>query len=148
MTDVDPPAVGPRGSEERPREPGQEQVQPPRPPAAQPATQPATQPGERAPDPFLEPLRRFVAETFRAGDPTGLEPDTPLVTSGIVDSVGVLELVDFLHTRFGVQVPPAEVTLEHFDSLARLAALVASLGGPIDSDRGAGDPRTDDGHGE
>ena len=142
MTEVDPPAVGPSGSEERPR--GSQPPEPrrdvradgdPESPSSRsgasstPSEISSSGGGDRAPDRFVAALRRFIAETFRGGDPAGLDPDTPLVTSGIVDSVGVLEVVDFLHTEFGVQVPPAEVTLEHFDSLARLSAFVDSLGG-------------------
>lgn len=69
-------------------------------------------------------IRTFIARTFRDGRREGLEPETPLVTSGIVDSAGVLELVTWLEERFGIRVEDVEVTVENFDTLAALAELV------------------------
>lgn len=43
---------------------------------------------------------------------------------GVIDSLGVLELVTFAGREFGVQVEPAEVTPENFDSVSRLAAFI------------------------
>jgi len=76
--------------------------------------------------PTVIALRAFIADTFRGGDTEGLEPTTPLVSSGIIDSVGVLEVVDFVEREFGVRVPAADLVLEHFDSLERLEAYVAA----------------------
>ena len=80
-------------------------------------------------DPVFEELRSYVARAFRDGATAGLEADTPLVTSGIIDSAGVVQLVLFIEQRFAVRVADAEVTIEHFNSLAELAAFVrAKLG--------------------
>lgn len=84
---------------------------------------------DRAPqteDEIRGAIRAWLCDAFRDGRQEGLDADTPLVTSGLVDSAGVLEVVDFLETRFGVRIADEDVKLENFDSVAALAALVAS----------------------
>lgn len=72
----------------------------------------------------LAEIRTFVATWFRDGREEGLDADTPLVTSGIVDSAGVLEVVEFLERRFGVRVDDADVSLRNCNTLQGLAQLV------------------------
>lgn len=43
---------------------------------------------------------------------------------GIVDSLGVMELVTFVQKAFGIAVDQNEVTPDNFDSVASLAAFV------------------------
>jgi acyl carrier protein len=52
------------------------------------------------------------------------EPDEPLLSSGVLDSMTLIELLERLRTRLGLVVDPLEVTVEHFDSLARIEAYV------------------------
>lgn len=72
----------------------------------------------------LAELRTFVANWFRDGLEDGLEPDTPLVTSGIVDSAGVLEVVDFVEQRFGVRIEDADISLRNCNTLRGFSELV------------------------
>lgn len=75
---------------------------------------------------ILAEIRTFVADWFREGRDEGLLDDTPLVTSGIVDSAGVLELVEFLESRFGIRITDQDVSLRNCNTLQALAALVAA----------------------
>ncbi len=77
----------------------------------------------------LQEIRRYVAQNYRDGRTEGLEPHTPLVTSGIVDSAGIVGLVDWLETRFDVRIADDDVTLENFDTLQGLTALVERVRG-------------------
>ena len=77
----------------------------------------------------LAAIRGHVALVFRDGRRDGLDADTPLVSSGIVDSAGVLHLVDWLEERFAIRLEDDDVTPEHFDSLRALADLVIRRGG-------------------
>jgi acyl carrier protein len=72
----------------------------------------------------LAELRGFVANWFRDGKEEGLEEDTPLVTSGIVDSAGVIEVVEFVERRFGVQFADADISLANCNTLRGLRDLV------------------------
>ena len=50
--------------------------------------------------------------------------ETSFLEAGIVDSMGIMELVGFVQSRFGVVPEPREITPENFDSVARLGAFV------------------------
>ncbi|MBL8753074.1 MAG: acyl carrier protein [Planctomycetes bacterium] len=75
---------------------------------------------------LLAEIRTFVAGWFREGREDGLEADTPLVTSGIVDSAGVVEIADFLERRFGIRLTDADISLQNCNTLRGLCDLVAS----------------------
>lgn len=75
-------------------------------------------------DQLVAELRTFVARWFRDGQEAGLEPETPLVTSGIVDSAGVLEVVDFVEERFHVRIADADVSLRNCNTLSAWAQLI------------------------
>lgn len=79
-----------------------------------------------APEPknVLAEIRSFVANWFRDGKEEGLDDDTPLVTSGIVDSAGVIEVVEFLEKQFRVSVQDTDVSLANCNTLRGLADLV------------------------
>jgi acyl carrier protein len=74
---------------------------------------------------ILAALRTFVAGWFRDGREDGLEPATPLVTSGIVDSAGVFEVVDFVERRFAVRLADSDISLKHCNTLEAWTELVA-----------------------
>lgn len=44
-----------------------------------------------------------------------------LLTSGIVDSIGIMQLISFVEKEFGVKVPPEDMTLENFLSIDAIA---------------------------
>lgn len=53
-----------------------------------------------------------------------LADDESLTTSGVIDSMGVLELVLFLEQAFGVQVADHEITAENIGSIRNIARFV------------------------
>jgi acyl carrier protein len=70
-------------------------------------------------------LRTFVVREFLTGqDPTTVADDLPLISSGIIDSVGTLRLVLFLEESFGIEIEPAEIAAGSLDSIGSIAALV------------------------
>jgi acyl carrier protein len=75
---------------------------------------------------ILAELKNFIAGWFRDGRDDGLEPHTPLVTSGIVDSAGIFEVVEFIEERFGVGIGDADISLQTCNTLAGLTDLVVS----------------------
>lgn len=73
-------------------------------------------------------IREFIQQRFRpqaGGAP--FDDGTPLFSTGIVDSFGVLELIAFLEDAFGITIDPADHELEEFDTVNKIAALVATL---------------------
>lgn len=69
-------------------------------------------------------LRAFIASNFYV--PTGLPLDetTSFLQQGIIDSTGVLELVSFVESEFGIAVRDHELLPSNFDSLAALAEFI------------------------
>jgi acyl carrier protein len=78
-----------------------------------------------------EEIRQFILTEFLPGEkPSNLLDDTPLRTSGILDSVATLRLVSFLEEHYGIQVEAHEAGVENFDRIDSIAAFVQSKGGP------------------
>jgi acyl carrier protein len=51
--------------------------------------------------------------------------DESLYESGILDSFGVVELVSFIESRWGIQILDSEITKEKFGGVNKMARLVA-----------------------
>lgn len=68
----------------------------------------------------------FIISNFLFGDeaaaPSG---DQSLLNSGVVDSTGILELIEFLESEFSISVAEDETTPDNLDSVDRLGAFVA-----------------------
>ena len=70
-------------------------------------------------------IREFVTTNFYVADPKALEDSTSLLDQGIIDSTGVLEVIMFIESTFGVTVEDSEMLPENLDSIERIAAFVA-----------------------
>ncbi len=67
----------------------------------------------------------FINETYLFGDVSGLPRDEDsLIEGGVIDSTGVLELIDFLESHFEIQVTEAETVPANLDSIDRLVDYV------------------------
>lgn len=73
-----------------------------------------------------ETIRQFILRTYLPGESAAnLRDDTPLRTSGILDSLATLGLVSFVEREFGVELEAHETGLDSFDRIEDIAALVA-----------------------
>ena len=78
-------------------------------------------------DNVKEELRQYILSEFLPGEkPSNLKDDTPLRTSGILDSMATLRLVSFVEDRFGIEVQAHEASIDNFDSIDAIAAFVGS----------------------
>lgn len=76
---------------------------------------------------ITEKLRTFILDQFLPGeDPSELTDTTPLITSGILDSLATIKLVVFLEEQFKVAIAAHETDVEHMNTLSDIARLVAS----------------------
>ena len=74
-----------------------------------------------------QPLREFIAKNLLySADGFSYSDEASLLREGIVDSLGVVELVEFVQTKFGIKVDQQEVIPDNFDSVARLASYIRS----------------------
>jgi acyl carrier protein len=75
-------------------------------------------------------VKEFIASELAVGREVGpMEPDTDLLATGIIDSHGVMELVQFLEHHYGVSISDEELTPENFQSLARIEEFVTQKQG-------------------
>ena len=70
-------------------------------------------------------IREFILSEYLPGEsPANIKDETPLRTSGILDSMATLALVSFLEQRFAVEFDAHETGIEHFDRLDDITNLV------------------------
>ncbi|RLC24792.1 MAG: acyl carrier protein [Deltaproteobacteria bacterium] len=67
-------------------------------------------------------VRAFVVENFMFGKDEGLEDDTSFLENGIIDSTGILELVNFLDEEFSISVEDEELIPENLDSIKNVTS--------------------------
>jgi len=69
-------------------------------------------------------IQQFIAKKFPAARKRRIDDATPLLEAGIVDSLGVLELVTFLESSFLIKITDEELTPENFASIANMASFI------------------------
>lgn len=72
-----------------------------------------------------EPLRAFIRREFLFDRDAEL-PDDQELFPDLIDSLGVLDLVQFIEERYGVTIPDDELLAENFRSIAAIADFVAA----------------------
>jgi len=69
-------------------------------------------------------LRNFVTETFLFGDGADLRDDDSFIEKGIIDSTGILQVVDFVEHEFHFQIREEDLLPENLDSINQLVAFI------------------------
>ena len=69
-------------------------------------------------------IREFVLQNLYFSEDNSIGDEDSFLKTGVIDSMGVMELVSFVQSRFGISVAPAEVVVENFDSVRQLAAFI------------------------
>lgn len=78
-------------------------------------------------DNMEEQIRQYILSEFLPGEkPANLRDDTPLRTSGVLDSVATLRMVTFVEEQFGITVEAHEASVENFDSINSIVAFIQS----------------------
>ena len=71
-----------------------------------------------------ELVRKYVTKEYIDDDDVTITDDTPLISSGYVDSFSMVSLLVFLENKFKIKIPPSKATPEAFDSVNNIVALV------------------------
>ncbi len=70
-------------------------------------------------------VRQFIEDNFLfREDRNQLSESESLLDAGLIDSTGILELVAFLESNFGIQVADAEIVPDNLDTLKAIVAYV------------------------
>jgi acyl carrier protein len=77
----------------------------------------------------LEQARDFVIENFMyMRKVKTIGDDESLLRTGVISSLGMMEVVEWVESTFGVSVDPDEITEQNFDTLRGIARFVSSKG--------------------
>jgi acyl carrier protein len=69
-------------------------------------------------------IRDFILRQFPLARRPGISDGDSLIDGGIIDSMGVLDIVSFLESEFDIVLDADEVASDTFDSINTLAACV------------------------
>lgn len=69
-------------------------------------------------------LIAFLKDSLNVEEEIG--PDTELFSTGLLDSVAMLNVIGFVEDAAKIEVRPGDVTLDNFDSVARIVAFATS----------------------
>jgi acyl carrier protein len=68
-----------------------------------------------------ETLLHHIHDTYLNGEQvSSLKYDTPLLTSGIIDSIGVVELIGFIEKKFAIDFMPRELDRDRLETIDRI----------------------------
>ena len=73
---------------------------------------------------YKSEIRQFIADRFLFGEDKELGEDDSLLEAGIIDSTGILELINHLEERYGIKVNDDELMPENLDTIASIAAFL------------------------
>jgi acyl carrier protein len=72
-------------------------------------------------------IREFlISNSSQSIEATELDRSRDLLEEGVIDSLALMELVEFIRERYALEFEPNEITAENFKTLGAIAALVDS----------------------
>jgi acyl carrier protein len=75
---------------------------------------------------ILQTLSDYISNDVLHQKGRKIAPDAKLISSGLVDSLKLVDLALFVEENFGVQIDDTELNAKTFDTLAQLVALIES----------------------
>lgn len=70
----------------------------------------------------MERFLQHLEEALRMLEP--VDADTPLISSGIIDSFDIVALLTMIETEYRVSIAPEDIDVEGFDTPAQILAYV------------------------
>jgi acyl carrier protein len=72
----------------------------------------------------IDAVKAFIIENFLFGDPAGFSEDTSFLKTGLIDSLGIMELIAFLEATYHIHIDDQELVPENLDSLRKIDAFI------------------------
>jgi acyl carrier protein len=69
-------------------------------------------------------IHSFILGKFPLARKREIEDDVQLLESGVIDSLGVLDVVAFVERTFAIKIDDDELTPDNFGSIQRLSSFV------------------------
>ncbi|MEO5731972.1 MAG: acyl carrier protein [Byssovorax sp.] len=74
-----------------------------------------------------QPLAEYIQENLSTDPAQPIAEDTPLLSSGLIESFSLVQLVVHVEVAYGIKIAAAFRTEEHFDSVGQIVALAERL---------------------
>ena len=74
--------------------------------------------------PISDSIRNFVISHFPLARKRGVTDSDLLLETGVLDSLGILDVVQFIETEFGLHIEDDELLPENFQSIQNLSEFV------------------------
>ncbi len=79
----------------------------------------------------MEQVKNVIVDYLKANSfmdkDAQLEDSDSLTQKGIIDSIGLLELMDYISEKYSIEIPEEMLTPENFDSLKGITNMVSKL---------------------
>jgi acyl carrier protein len=73
-------------------------------------------------------LKNFIlAELLNGQNLVSLDDDEDLLISGLIDSLGVVRLINFIEQSLEMSIPPEDVTLENFQTVGCISKYLSQF---------------------
>ena len=69
-------------------------------------------------------IELFILNDLLSGSRATIDPEEPLISSSILDSLGLLRVITFIEEQFGIKVGDGEVGDQNFGTLSRILSFV------------------------
>jgi acyl carrier protein len=76
------------------------------------------------PDEMQKLILDYVVKEYIDDESIEITCETPLITSGMIDSFSMVSLLVFLENKFRIKIPPSKATPEAFNTVNNIVALV------------------------
>ena len=77
----------------------------------------------------INDLMAKIATDLAVDTSVSIEDDTELLMSGLVDSLGIINLVTWIEDQLAIEIDPGDVVIENFESPAAIMTFATTLAG-------------------
>jgi acyl carrier protein len=75
-------------------------------------------------DDMYAKITEFINDEFVEDESMEIKADTPLISSGLVDSFSMVSLKAYIEEEYGLFLSDDEATTEAFDTVSKIVALI------------------------
>ncbi len=74
-----------------------------------------------------EDIRQYILQELLGGrSDAELSTDEDILSTGIIDSMGAMRLINFIENKFAVKIPPEDMVIENFITIEAMESYIAS----------------------
>lgn len=71
-----------------------------------------------------EELIGYIKKEFVEDPDEEIDENTPLMSSGLIDSLSIVSLVAFIDKKYGVKIPDEKGTVENFETITKIIDII------------------------